>query len=85
VNTIFGSAQIAIDPSWPVSIEGSFAFGEVRLPGRQRAAFGAAHYQNVPTGTAALLHLKVNSVFSSAEIVETGTLPPPTLLPRPSH
>lgn len=85
VNTIFGSAQVAIDPSWPVSIEGSSAFGEVRLPDRQRAAFGAAHYQNLPSGSAALLRLRVNSVFSSAEVIETGTLPPPTMLPRPSH
>jgi predicted membrane protein len=85
VNTVFGSAQIAIDPSWPVAIDGSAAFGDVRLPDQQRAAFGAAHYQNEPTSTQPLLRLKVNSVFSSAEVIQRGALPPPTMLPRPSH
>ena len=87
VNAIFSTAELTIDPSWPVAIEGNSAFGEVRLPGDSRAGFGSAHYRSDTAGTP-LVTIKVNAVFGSAQVVAPGRAVPPLsggVAPGASH
>lgn len=71
VNAIFGSALVTIDPAWSIVVEGSSAFGEVRMPDQSMTAFGTARYR--PRGQerdAALVQVRCNAVFGSCQIVE---------------
>jgi predicted membrane protein len=71
INTIFGAADVFIDPQIPARIRVNTAFGTVRLPDAQNAAFGSYIYasknyvKNQP-------HLEINitAIFGSAEIVQ---------------
>ena len=85
INAIFGAVQLTVDPSWPMVIDGSSAFGEVRMPDHTRAAFGDAHYRS-GGGAEPLLRARVNAVFGSAQVIDAGrAVPPGAPAARPSH
>lgn len=74
VDVVFGDAEIAIDPAIPIEVSGSAAFGEVRMPDRSAANFGAVRYRNAAAGGPPI-ELVVNAVFGTARIVERVTQP----------
>ena len=72
VNIVFGSSVIKIDPSMPVKIKASSAFGSGRLPDGNMVAFGEYTYKTdslKQTDTKNYLLIKLNVVFGSAEVV----------------
>ena len=68
VDTVFGAAVIKLDPNVPVEITGHSVFGEVRMPDRSMAAMGSIAYKT-PSDHAAKLHLRINTVFGSCQVV----------------
>jgi predicted membrane protein len=68
VDTVFGATVIKLDPSVPVEITGHSVFGEVRMPDRSMAAMGSIAYKT-PSDHAAKLHLRINTVFGSCQVV----------------
>jgi len=82
INSIFGAAEVRVDPSTPYEVDATSAFGETRtpLPGRAASGFGSVHYQP-PAAVPPRLHLKVNSVFGSSEVIETPRAPLPAEAP----
>jgi hypothetical protein len=90
VNSVFGSAQVLLDPRLPFDIESSSAFGRVSLPNNEVVTFGERAYQRPGQDKAGpRLHLKIHVVFGSGDVVEQGgsSLPPNSLsaLLGPSH
>jgi hypothetical protein len=78
LNVIFSSATLKVNPAWPIAIEGSSAFGEVRMPDQSMAAFGTARYR---TGEGdPIMRVRVNAVFGSCHVL---TAPAPSERPRP--
>ena len=71
VNAVFGSATMKVDPTIPVRITASTAFGRVELPDGGLAAFGERTYKSrgFQEGQPHIL-VKANAVFGSIEIVE---------------
>ena len=69
IDTVFGGTEIKIDPSKPVRISGSAAFGGIVLPNGNSAAFGSTIYQSdsYKEGSPAIL-LEANAVFGGIEI-----------------
>lgn len=74
VDVIFGDAEIAIDRSMPVDVRGSAVFGEVRMPDRSSANFGAVRYRDAGSGGAPL-EIVVHAVFGTARVVQRGQAP----------
>ena len=68
IDTIFGATVIKLDPSVPVEITGHSMFGEVRMPDRSTAAMGSIAYKT-PSDRAPKLHLRLNTVFGSCQVV----------------
>jgi hypothetical protein len=85
INSIFGAAEVRVDSATPYEVDGTAAFGETRTPGPGRSAsgFGSFHYQP-PSAVPPLLHIKVNSVFGSSEVIETPHAPLPAEAPATS-
>lgn len=82
VNSVFSSTEVLVDPTWPVVVEGSSAFGEVRMPNRSAATFGAASYRTTAsTDAQPLLRLKVNAVFGNCLVLEQRGGTPPEMQP----
>lgn len=69
VDALFGHAVVKIDPAIGYDVDGTAAFGEVRLPDRNATSMGSLHYQP-PAGGAPRLHLRVNAVFGACQVVE---------------
>jgi predicted membrane protein len=69
VDTVFGSTEIKIDPSKPMKIHGSTAFGGIILPNGNSTAFGSVNYEtdSYKEGQPFIL-LEVNTVFGGTEI-----------------
>jgi hypothetical protein len=78
VNVIFSGATVTVNPAWPIVIEGSSAFGEVRMPDQTMAAFGAARYRTREGDP--ILRVRVNAVFGSCQVLTTHA---PVERPRP--
>jgi hypothetical protein len=74
VDVIFGEAEIVIDPAVPIEVQGSAAFGEVRMPDRSSANFGTVRYRHVASDGPPI-ELVVNAVFATARVVQRGSLP----------
>jgi hypothetical protein len=77
VNAVFGSATVKIDPSVPTEIEVNVAFGDARLPDHGTTALGSFRYR--PPGQdkqEPKLHLKLNAVFGSCQVIEQPAAPP---------
>jgi hypothetical protein len=77
LNVVFSSATLTVDPSWPMVIEGSSAFGEVRMPDQSAAAFGTARY-STPGGREPLLRVRISAVFGSCHVLTSAA---PTVKP----
>lgn len=75
VNAIFSNATVTIDPSWPVWVEGSSAFAQVRMPDQSSAVFGTALYRTGDGNSQPLIRLRVNAVFGSCSVLESGSAP----------
>jgi hypothetical protein len=68
LNVVFSTATVTVDPTWPMVIEASSAFGEVRLPDQSAAVFGTARF-TTPGGAEPLLRVRVNAVFGSCHVL----------------
>jgi hypothetical protein len=78
LNAIFSSATLTVDPSWPMVIEASSAFGEVRMPDQSFATFGTARYATTDAATP-VLRVRINTVFGSCHVLTSAaheTKPP---------
>jgi predicted membrane protein len=69
VDTVFGAAVIKVDPHVPYDVHGSSTFGEVRMPDRTATTMGNVSFTR-EADHPARLHLKVNTVFGSCQLVE---------------
>jgi hypothetical protein len=79
LNVVFSSSTLTIDPAWPIVIEGSAAFGEVRMPDQATAAFGTARFRTHDSDEP-ILRIRVNTVFGSCHVF---TAPATAEPPRP--
>ncbi len=70
VNTIFGATVVKIDPAVPLEIEVNSALGEARLPDQSVTAIGTLHYRPPGQKEPPRLHVRVNVVFGSSQVVE---------------
>ncbi len=71
INTIFGSSEIKIDPTMPVKIRASSAFGSARMPDKSMVGFGENTYRTdtlKQTDTKNYLLIDLHVVFGSAEV-----------------
>lgn len=72
INTVFGSSVIKIDPSMPIKIQASSAFGSGRLPDGNMVAFGEYTYKSdslKKSDAKNYLLIELHVVFGSAEVV----------------
>ncbi len=70
-NTVFGSSTLKLKAGIPTIVQVNDAFGEVRMPDRNIAAFGNYVYRTKSYQEGKPhLELKLNSVFSSVRVVE---------------
>jgi hypothetical protein len=69
VDTVFGSAVVKVAPRTPYDVHGSSTFGEVRMPDRSATTMGNLAFERV-TDHPARLHLRLNTVFGSCQLVE---------------
>lgn len=70
INVVFGEALVKLDPAIPYELEASSVFGAARLPDHRMANFGSLRYLPKDQHKGPLLHIKLNVVFGSAEVVE---------------
>lgn len=77
VNAIFSGVDVLVDPSLPWQLDGSSAFGAVKTPDRQVAAFGEVHSAGKEVN-GPRLRIKAAAVFGSCEIHEST--PPPRIV-----
>jgi hypothetical protein len=85
INVVFGAAVVLLDAATPLQLEASSVFGVARTPDHQAVSFGTLHSgpRGQPPGAAAL-HLRVNVVFGSAELRESGDVQHSTGLGAPA-
>ncbi len=71
VNVIFGSAVLRLDPSLPVRVHMSAAFGSVRAPDGRTVSFGDAVYKTPSWKAGApALDIRAAAVFGQLRIVQ---------------
>ena len=70
VDTLFGRAIVRVPPELAYDVEGTAAFGQVRMPDHRSAALGNVEY-HAATDKHSRLHLRVHAVFGACEVVET--------------
>jgi hypothetical protein len=78
INTIFGATVVKIDPSVPLEIEVSSAFGDARLPDQSVTAIGNMRYRPAGQKDPPRLRVRLNVVFGSSQVVEVIAPPAPT-------
>jgi len=71
IETLFGHALVKLPPALAYDIEGSSAFGEVRMPDRTATAMGSLVYR-AASDHPPRLHLRVNAVFGACQLVEAA-------------
>ncbi|MEO0107806.1 MAG: LiaF domain-containing protein [candidate division WOR-3 bacterium] len=70
VNTVFGSGQVLVPSSMPVKVLANVAFGNVRLPNGEGAAFGEYAWKSPGLDeTKPHLTVYINVVFGSVRLV----------------
>jgi hypothetical protein len=77
VNTIFGATIVKIDSAVPLEIEVSSAFAEARLPDQSVTAIGSLHYRPAGQKDAPRLHVRLNVVFGSSQVIDVASAPLP--------
>jgi predicted membrane protein len=71
INTLFGAATVRLNPNVPARIRANTAFGGIRLPDANNAAFGTYVYSTKDFNESSPhLVINVNVVFGGMEIVE---------------
>ncbi|MFP4060762.1 MAG: hypothetical protein ACLFUC_09805 [Bacteroidales bacterium] len=71
IHTVFGGSEIRIDPSMPVRIRANAAFGGVKLPNGNTAAFGTTEYKTTAFDSSKpYLFLEIDAVFGGIEVRE---------------
>lgn len=71
LHTAFGASEVLINKSTPVKISANSAFGEVRMPNGNSAAFGSLNYTNdAYRPDSACLSLKIDLAFGSVKVIE---------------
>jgi hypothetical protein len=73
INTVFGNTTILYDPSVPLYVDASSAFGRMELPNHDAFAFGDRTWQSAgydPRHPA--IRVKATSVFGSCHFVAAG-------------
>jgi len=68
IDTLFGHALVKLPPALAYDVEGSSAFGEVRMPDRTATAMGSLVYR-AASDHPSRLHLRVNAVFGACQLV----------------
>lgn len=71
INTVFGSSVIKIDPTLPIKIRASSAFGSAHTPDENMVGFGKHTYKSdalKQTESKDYLLIVLNVVFGSAEV-----------------
>jgi predicted membrane protein len=74
VEALFGHALVKLPPAIAYDIEGSSAFGEVKMPDRSATAMGSLVYR-AASDHPSRLHLRVHAIFGACQVVEFD--PPP--------
>lgn len=72
INTVFGSAVVKINPTMPVKIKASAAFGSARMPDETMIGFGEYSYKSdvlKQTDAKNYLLIYLHVVFGNAEVV----------------
>jgi predicted membrane protein len=69
IETLFGHAIVKLPPAIAYDVEGSSAFGEVRMPDRTATAMGSLVYR-AHSDHRSRLHLRVSAIFGACQIVE---------------
>jgi predicted membrane protein len=72
INTVFGSAVIKINPTMPVKIRATSAFGRARMPDGTMVGFGEYTYKSdtlKKTDSQNYLYIELHVVFGGAEVV----------------
>jgi predicted membrane protein len=71
VEALFGHALVKVPPALVYDIEGSSAFGEVRMPDRSATAMGSLVY-HAASDHPSRLHLRVHAIFGACQVVESS-------------
>jgi hypothetical protein len=73
INTVFGNTTILYDPSAPLYVDASSAFGRMELPNHDTFAFGDRMWQSAGyDASRPALRVKATSVFGSCHFVAAG-------------
>ncbi|HUJ61805.1 MAG TPA: LiaF domain-containing protein [Kofleriaceae bacterium] len=70
IEALFGQAVVKLPTAVAYDVEGSSAFGEVRMPDRSTTAMGSLVYR--AGDHPSRLHLRVNAVFGACRLVEAA-------------
>lgn len=68
-NVVFGSMKVLVPKDMNTKIKSNAVFGSVKSPGGKETSFGSNTYEE-GTANTPWLHMEVNAVFGSAEIIE---------------
>ncbi len=71
VEALFGQAVVRLPPAIAYDVEGSAAFGQVRMPDRSATAMGSLEYRP-PSDHPSRLHLRVHAVFGACQVIEAA-------------
>lgn len=73
VTVIFGGAEVTVDPTLPLVVEGKSDFGEVRMPDESVAGVGSSRYRPKGQVGEPLIRVRVNALFGSCTVREAST------------
>ncbi|MCB0413451.1 MAG: hypothetical protein KDD50_03900 [Bdellovibrionales bacterium] len=71
INTVFGETKVFVPQNFPLLVESSSAFAEIKLPAKNLNAFGNFTYENDAAKNAKYkIRIKANAVFGSIRFIE---------------